>query len=143
MGTSGSPLPPGPIRRRRALRDVYRTGMSNLVLEHRDTRFSRRLRRRRTEVALVIAVAEAVLLLAGLVPWWFAVAAAAASVGAYVWVGRSHASPMVRAVTWVAAVSQLIVVLVPVGLVVAGVLVLTLLAAAAAVALAVLLLDRR
>ena len=117
--------------------------MSNLVLEHRDTRFSRRLRRRRTQVALVIALVEAVLLLAGLLPWWVAVATAVASVAAYVWVGRSHASPTVRTVTWVAAVSQLIVVLVPVGIVLAGVLVLAVLVAAAAVALAVLLLDRR
>jgi hypothetical protein len=117
--------------------------MSNVVLEHRDTRFSRRLRRRRTQVALVIAVVEAVLLLAGLVPWWVAVATAAVAVAAYAWVGRSHSSPTVRAVTWVAAVSQLIVVLVPVGIVLAGVLVLAVLVAAAAVALAVLLLDRR
>jgi len=131
------------MRRRRALRDVYRTGMSNLVLEHRDTRFSRRLRRRRLQIAIAIALVEAVLLLAGLVPWWVAVATAAAAVAAYVWVGRSHASPTVRAVTWVAAVSQLIVVLVPVGIVLAGVLVLVVLAAAAAVALVVLLLDRR
>jgi hypothetical protein len=131
------------MRRRQALRDVYRTGMSNLVLEHRDTRFSRRLRRRRTQVALVIAVAEAVLLLAGFVPWWVAVVTAAAAVAAYAWVGRSHASPTVRAITWVAAVSQLIVVLVPVGIVLAGVLVLAVLVAAAAVALAVLLVDRR
>ena len=62
---------------------------------------------------------------------------------AYIWFGRGHGSPTVRAITWVAAVSQLIVVLVPVGIVLAGVLVLAVLVAAAAVALAVLLLDRR
>ena len=61
----------------------------------------------------------------------------------YVWVGRDHPSPTVRGVSWVAAVSQLIVVLVPAGVVVVGVLALVLVVVLAAVALAVLLLDRR
>jgi hypothetical protein len=117
--------------------------MSNLVIEHRDTRFSRRLRRRRTQVALGIAIVEAVLVIAGVLPWWVVVVLAAAAVAAYVWLGRSHASPTVRTVTWVGAVSQLIVVLVPVGILLVGVLVLVVLVAAATVALAALLLDRR
>lgn len=117
--------------------------MSNLVIEHRDTRFSRTLRRRRSQIALALAIVEALLLIAGVIPWWFVVVTAAAAVAVYVWLGRDHASPSVRAVTWVAAVSQLIVVLVPVGIVLVGVLVLVVLVAAATVALAVLLLDRR
>jgi hypothetical protein len=117
--------------------------MSNLVIEHRESRFSRRLRRRRTQVALGIAIVEAVLVIAGVLPWWFVVVAAAAAVAVYVWLGRGDPSPAVRAGSWVAAVSQLIVVLVPVGILLVGVLVLVVLVAAATVALAALLLDRR
>ncbi len=117
--------------------------MSNLILESRDTPFSRRLRRRRIQIALAIAVVEAVLVIAGVVPWWIVVAAAALAVTSYVWFGREHASPLVRAATWVAAVSQLIVVLVPIALVVAGVLAIAVLVLIAVGALTILLLDRR
>jgi hypothetical protein len=118
-------------------------GMSGLVVEHREGQFSRRLRRRRLQIAVGIAVVEAVLVVAGIVPWWVVVAAAAGSVALYIWVGRDHASPGVRAGTWLAAVSQLMVVLVPIGIVFVGVLAIVLIALLAVVALAVLLLDRR
>ena len=117
--------------------------MTNLVVEHRESQLSRRLRRRRTPIAVGIAAAEAVLVLVGIVPWWAAVVAAVAFVALYVSFGRGHASPAVRAATWLAAVSQLIVVLVPVGVVLIGVLALVGFVVLAAVALTVLLLDRR
>ena len=117
--------------------------MSGFVVEHRESQFSRRLRRRRVQIAVGIAAVEAVLVVAGILPWWLVVAAAAGSVALYLWLGRDHTSPGVRAATWLAAVSQLIVVLVPVGLVVVGFLAILVVAILAAVALAVLLLDRR
>jgi hypothetical protein len=117
--------------------------MSDLVLEHGESRFSRRLRRRRAPIAVGIAAAESVLVLVGIMPWWAAVVAAVVSVAAYVWVGGRRTSPGVRAAAWLAAVSQLIVVLVPVGIVLAGLLALVAVVALAAVALTVLLLDRR
>jgi hypothetical protein len=117
--------------------------MTDLVVEHRESRFSRRLRRRRVQIAIGIAAIEAVLVLASVIPWWLAVVAAVASVGLYVGFGREHVAPGVRSITWVAAVSQLIVVLVPVGFVLVGLLALVGLVVVAAVALAVLLLDRR
>jgi hypothetical protein len=117
--------------------------MTNLVVEHRESRFSRRLRHRRIQVAIGIAAAEAVLVLVGVVPWWLAVVAAVASFALYLGVGREHGAPGVRSATWVAAVSQLIVVLVPVGIVLVGLLALVGVVVLAAVALAVLLLDRR
>jgi hypothetical protein len=117
--------------------------MTNLVIEHGETAFSRRLRRRRLQLALAIAAVEAILVLAGLVPWWLAVAAAVASVAAYLLLGRDHRSAAVRSVTWVAAVSQLTVVLVPVAVVLVGVLVLVVLVALMAGVLVVLFLDRR
>lgn len=117
--------------------------MSGLVVEHRESQFSRRLRRRRLQVAVAIAVVEAVLVAAGILPWWLIVAAAAGSVALYIWLGRDHASPGVRNATWLAAVSQLMVVLVPIGIVFIGVLAIVLIAVFAVVALAALLLDRR
>jgi len=117
--------------------------MSGLVFEHGESRFTRRLRRRRAPIAVGIAAVEAVLVLVGIVPWWVAVLAATASVAAYVWIGGRDASPMVRAVAWLAAVSQLIVVLVPVGIVLVGLLALVGVVVVAAVALTFLLLDRR
>ena len=117
--------------------------MSGFVVEHRESQFSRRLRRRRVQIAVGIAAVEAVLVVAGLLPWWLVLAAAAGSVALYLWLGRDHTSPGVRAATWIAAVSQLIVVLVPVGLVVVGILAIVAVAILAAVALAMLLLDRR
>jgi hypothetical protein len=117
--------------------------MTELVVEHHESPFSRRLRRRRVQVAIGIAAVEALLLLAGVVPWWLAVAAAVVAVGLYVGYGREHAAPGVRLATWVAAVSQLIVVLVPVGIVLVGLLALVGVVVLAALALIVLLLDRR
>ena len=117
--------------------------MSGLVVEHRESQFARRMRRRRLQIAAGIAVVEAILVVAGVLPWWLIVAAAAGSVALYVWVGRDHASPGVRAGTWLAAVSQLMVVLVPLALLFVGVLAIVLVGILAVVALAALLLDRR
>lgn len=117
--------------------------MTDLVVEHRESPVSRRLRRRRIQIAIGIAAAEAVLVLASVVPWWLAVAAAVASVALYLSIGREHNAPGVRSATWVAAVSQLIVVLVPVGIVLVGLLALVGVVLLAVVALIVLLLDRR
>lgn len=114
-----------------------------LLIEHGETRLARRLRANRYKVALAIAAVEGILVIAGAIPWWIVVALALVSLAGYVAWGREHESPDVRVVTWTAAVSQLVVVLVPVlaGLVVvlAAVVVVLL----AAVALAALLLDRR
>ena len=81
----------GSASRRDGTRCVYRRGMSGLVVEHRESQFSRRLRRRRVQIAVGIAAVEAVLVVAGVLPWWLVVAAAAGSVALYLWVGRDHA----------------------------------------------------
>ena len=114
----------------------------DLLIEHGETRLARRVRQNRIKVALGIAALEGVLVLAGAIPWWFVVLLALGALAIYAGWGREHGSADVRVVTWTAAVSQLVVVLVPL---LAGVLVV--LAAAAVVAFAVLalvalLLDR-
>lgn len=116
---------------------------SQVLIEHGESRHARRIRHNRYKIVLAIAAVEGVLVLAGAMPWWLVVLLALGSLAAYVGWGREHESADVRVVTWTAAVSQLVVVLVPV---LAGALVvLAALAvvAFAALALAALVLDRR
>ena len=117
--------------------------MSNLVVEHREGSFTRSLRRRRFVVAGSVAAVEALLVLAGALPWWLAVMFAVSSVAVYVGWARDNSNAAIRSIAWVAAASQLIVVLVPVAFVLAGLLALVGLVVLAAIALAALLLDRR
>lgn len=122
-------------------RAVYDFAMS-LVVEH-GRPAGRRGRCRKAQVAVGIAAVEAILVLVSAIPWWLAVLAAVAAVAAYLGFGRDHDAAGVRSATWVAAVSQLIVVLIPVGVVLVGLIALVVVTLLAAVALVVLLLDRR
>jgi hypothetical protein len=113
------------------------------LLENGERRLTRRLRTNRVRLALATAALEAILVLAGVIPWWLVVLFALVALAAYAAWGREHRSPDVRFATWTAAVSQLVVVVVP--LLAAALVVLAIVAvvALAAVALAALLLDRR
>ena len=91
---------------------------------------------------LGIAAVEGLLVLVGVVPWWAVVVLAAAAVAIHVGFGRDHPRPGVRGVTWLAAVSQLLVVLVPIAVVVAGALAVGVVVLLAVVALVVLLRER-
>ncbi len=116
---------------------------SNILIEHGETRLARRVRQNRVKVALAVAAFEGILVLAGAIPWWLVVLLALGALVAYAGWGRQHPSADIRVATWTAAVSQLIVVLVPV---LAGALVVVAALAVivvAALALGVLLLDRR
>ena len=116
---------------------------SHALIEHGESRVVRRLRQRRYKVVLAIAALEGILVLAGAIPWWLVVLFAVVALAGYLGWGREHPSPDVRMVTWTAAVSQLVVVLVPV---LAGVLVVLaaiVVVVLAALALVALLLDRR
>jgi hypothetical protein len=116
---------------------------SQMLIEHRESRHIRRVRQNRIKVALAVAALEGILVLAGAIPWWIVVLLALGALAAYAGWGREHPNPDVRTLTWTAAVSQLVVVLVPI---VAGALVVLAAFAVvvlAAVALAALVLDRR
>jgi hypothetical protein len=113
------------------------------VVEHSASRLGRILQRRALLAALAVAVVEGVLVLAGVMPWWSVIALAAASLALYVAVGRDSGRPEVRTVTWVAAVSQLTVVLVPVLAAVVAALAVAVVVLVALAALVVLLVDRR
>ena len=114
-----------------------------LTIEHRSTRFGRRLRDNRLKVALVVATVEGLLVLLGSIDWWVVVLLAVASVALYGWRGRSARREEVRALSWVFAVSQVAVVLVPVLALVLTAFAVVALVLLAVVALVVLLRDRR
>lgn len=115
---------------------------SLVVIEHRESRQQRFLREKRLEIALVVAAIEGILVLAGSTPWWAVVVAAAAAFGLHMWL-RATSVQSVRQLTWIAAVSQLVVVLVPVAAAVLTALAIVLLVLVALVALGTLLRDRR
>ncbi|HEU0337329.1 MAG TPA: hypothetical protein VFR43_12275 [Gaiellaceae bacterium] len=112
------------------------------VIEHRRGR-SGRLRRRRLTIALVLAVVQGFLVLLGVLPWWGVLLLAALGLALYVGVGRESSSGDLRDTTWILAVSQLVVVLVPVLAVLVSALAVAALLLLAAVALVAVLRDRR
>jgi hypothetical protein len=116
---------------------------SQVIVEHGESRFGRRLRAGRIKVALAIAAIEGILVLAGAIPWWVVVIAAVSAVAGYVAWGRDHESADVRVVTWTAAVSQLSVVLVPALAAALFIVAALVVVVIAALFLAALLLDRR
>ena len=113
------------------------------IIEHGETLVGRYLRTRRLRLALILAVVEGILVLAGVLPWWAVLVLAAAGLGAYVAAGRESRREDVRHLTWIGAVSQLVVVLVPVLALVVSALAIAALVLLAAAALAALLLERR
>jgi hypothetical protein len=116
---------------------------SQILIEHGESRLARRVRHNRYKVALAIAALEGILVVTGAISWWVVVLLALASLVAYVAWGRDHASADVRVATWTAAVSQLIVVLVPMLAGAVVVLAAVAVVVVAALALGALLLDRR
>lgn len=113
------------------------------ALEHGSSRAGRWLRARRLRLALWIAVVEGLLILFDVIAGWAALVVGAAIVVFYLMLGRNLRIDALRQASWVAALSQLLVALVPVLVFVAFGLALTVLAVLAAIALVALLADRR
>jgi hypothetical protein len=113
------------------------------VIEHGETPAERRLRSQRLRVALAVALLEGVVVIADWMPWWVAVLLAIVAVAAHLAFGRTDRRSLVRSISWIAAVSQLLVVVVPALLAVAVALAIVVLVLAAIALLVVLLLDRR
>jgi hypothetical protein len=124
---------------------VFRTqgvGGGQLV-EHGSTPLTRWLRARRLKIAAWIAVGEGVLVLVHAVPRIVAMVLAAAIVLFYFAFGRQARWDALRQVSWIAAASQVLMVLVPVLAALIGGLAVIALVVLALVALFVLLQDRR
>jgi hypothetical protein len=114
-----------------------------VVIEHGERSHGRRLHRSRVRLALAIAALEGIAVLAGAVPWWVVVLLALAALGTWGAAGRMHANAVVRDLSWVFAVSQLLVVLVPVATAIIVALAVVVLVVFAVAALVALFLDRR
>ena len=114
-----------------------------LAVEHESSSSGRWLRRYRTRIALWIAVIEAALVVFGVISKWWAFAAAVALLALYVLVGRNVRIDTVRQLTWIGAVSQLLIVALPFLLALVTFAAFVALALLALVAVGFLFLDRR
>ena len=114
-----------------------------LTIEHRRSRFGRALRENRLRIAFLVALVEGILVLVGEIPWWSVVLVAIVAVALYVLVGRAAGREEVRELSWIFAVSQLAVVLVPALALILTAFAVVALVLIAVAALVVLLLDRR
>jgi hypothetical protein len=112
------------------------------VLEHREGASARWLRERRLRLALLIAFVESLVVLLSAHSWRYVVIAVVLALAAYWFLGR-HRPGLVYEVTWIAAVSQLLAVLVPVLWVLVKTVAIIVLVVLALFLLAALLLDRR
>ena len=112
------------------------------VIEHGQSSSARWLRERRLRIALLIAFVESLLVLTSDHGWRYVLIAAVVSVLAYWFAGRRWGC-LVYELTWVAACSQLVAVLVPFLWGLLWWLGTIALVALALFMLAVLLLDRR
>jgi hypothetical protein len=94
------------------------------VIEHGQTPRGRWLRERRLRIAVWIAVIEGILLLLHAIPRLLTLAVAIVVVLGYFWLGHRIRSTTVREIGWIAAVSQALVMLVPILAIVVGTLAL-------------------
>jgi hypothetical protein len=112
------------------------------TIEHGESSSAHWLRERRLRLALLIAFVESIVILFSDHGWWYVVGAAFLAVLAYWFIGRRRTG-VVYEITWVAAVSQLLAVLVPVLWELFKIVALIVLIALAIFLLAALLLDRK
>lgn len=113
------------------------------MVEHGSSRTGRWLRAKRVRIALWIAVLEGVLVVFDVVPGWTALLVGAAVIAFYLLLGRSLAFETGRQASWIAALSQVLVALVPLLLFFVSVLAVIALVVIAAIALVALFADRR
>ncbi len=114
-----------------------------LTIEHGGTRFGRALRENHLRIALIIALVEGVLVLIGKIDWWVVALLAIGTVVLYVSRGRQARREELREGSWILAVSQLAVVLVPVLALILTAFAVVALVVFAVVALVILLRNRR
>jgi len=100
------------------------------------------LRERRFRTALWIALIEGLLVILHVIDKWAAIGVAVVILGLYFLLGRNSKSPTIREVSWVAAVSQAILILVPIIVAIVGTIALILVALIAVVALVALFAER-
>jgi hypothetical protein len=83
------------------------------AIEHGSSRSGRWLRDRRLRIAFAIAAVEGLLYLVNALSWWIVVLFALVSLLFWAYAGRSSRSDTLRQGTWILALSQAVVLLVP------------------------------
>ena len=112
------------------------------VVEHRESRQARWLHERRISLAIGIAILEGVLIVAGELSKALALIVAIAVVVGYFMLSDRLKPGIGREIAWIAAVSQAIVMLVPLLVIVIGTLTLIAIAVIGLIALALLFTRR-
>jgi hypothetical protein len=112
------------------------------AIEHGSSRPGRWLHSRRLRITLSIAAVEGLLYLVHVLSWWLVVLIAAIALLLWAYGGRSSRSYSARQVTWIFAVSQILVLLVPLAFVVLKAVAIGVVAILAIAALIVLLRRR-
>lgn len=113
------------------------------IVEPRHSRLGRWFRARRLRLALLLGALETLVIVFTDATWRWAVLVAALIFAIYWFVGRKTRHDSIHQVSWTAAASQIMPVLVPVVAVLVGTLVIVALVFLAVVMLALLYLDRR
>lgn len=114
-----------------------------LVVEHGSSQRGRWLRRYRARLALWVAIAEGVLVILGVIATWTALLVAGGLLLFYVLAGRNLPVDAARQLSWIAAVSQLFVALLPLLVALVTIAAVVALVVLAVIALALLAVDRR
>jgi hypothetical protein len=112
------------------------------AIEHGSTRTGRWLRERRLRFTLWIAAFEGLLFLFHALHWWAAMALAVIAVGFWFYVARGNRSDTLREAGWILAVSQLLVLCVPIALSVVKAIAIGVIALLAIAALIFLFTER-
>lgn len=113
------------------------------VLEHRAGRTSRWLRENRIRIALSIAIVETILVVTSVLQWRWALLIAGAVFAFHFFVGRRARFASIRELSWTAAISQTVPVIIPFVVALVSALVAVAIVAAAIVVLALVFLGRR
>ena len=116
---------------------------THATIEQGHSRLGALLRTSRLRLVLAIVLVEGLLVLFGAIPWWTVLVLAAGGLALYFGIGRESKHQSIREATWIGAVSQLAVVLVPAVALVVTTLFLIVIVVAAIGALVLLLRDRR
>ena len=115
---------------------------SDIVIEHGSSSLGRWFRQHRLRVAASIAVIEGILIVFGPLSWWAAIPIAALVVVIYWYGGRTSSSYTVRQITWTAALSQVMVALVPIVFAIVGTVALAIVGLLAIAFLVLLFTER-
>jgi len=112
------------------------------VIEHGTSSLGRWVRVHRLRIAASIALVEGLLVAVSVISWWIALPFAALVVAFYWYAGRTSSSYTLRQASWTAALSQVLVALVPIVFAILGFVALAVVGILAIVVLAALFAER-